>query len=272
MSDFMDDFFAKLFSNQAKEIINGDFYYDADHEGDQFDETDEAHWLNGGFKRNWDYHNQSQSWRKDIFELYDGITTKIACDGKPFMDVACGPGMGLSPMILAKNRKIPCLATDACSRLIKAWRCYINENLTEYNISLASFSVLNMPIKENSLDYMTSNIGISSTRNGESGQLQALKEIFRVLKPGGSFVTVENEWTDMAQIAEVFRLWGKDNYYKQQEMPWRDKFVSAGFKIESESQNYLRKLAKNDNDLGEAADRFGIEIGMKFTLYVLRKS
>ena len=265
----MDKMFSGLFSKQPIEIIESDYYYDTDREGDQFNESDESFWLNqDGFKRNW---NNAGTWRTDIVNLYDDITGKIANDGKPFMDIACGPGMGLAPMILQKNPKTPCLATDACSRLIKAWRQYINQNLTEYNINLASFSVLNIPIKDGSLDYVTSNIGISSTRNGEDGQMQALKEIFRVLKPGGYFVTVENEWTDYAKIDEAFKLWGKDNYYKRPETSWHEKFVLAGFHIESEDKNCFRKLRKDDNELGEAADKYKIEIGMKFTLYILQK-
>ena len=265
----MNETFAKLFSKQPNEIIENDFYYGDDSQGDQFGKNDEEYWLNGGFKRNWDY--KGRNWRADVFKLYDEITTHIANDGKPFMDIACGPGMGLAPMILQKNPKISCLATDACSRLIKAWRYYITNNLMEYDISLASFSVLNIPIKDNSFDYITSNIGISSTRNGEDGQIQSLREVFRVLKPGGYFIAVENEWTDYANIDEVFKLWGKGNYYKRQGISWHEKFVSAGFQIENEDKNYFRTLTKGDNDLGEAADRFNIEIGMKFTLYILRK-
>ena len=266
----MDTYFSELFLTQPKEIIENDYFYDTDREGDQFNEADEDFWLNqDGFKNNW---KNAGTWRTEIVNLYNDITSKIAEDNKPFMDIACGPGMGLAPMILQKNPKIPCLATDACSRLIKAWRYYINRNLTEYNINLASFSVLNIPIKDNSLDCVTSNIGISSTRNGESGQIQALKEIFRVLKPNGYFVTVENEWTDYAKIDEVFKLLGKYNYYENQKgMSWHDKFISAGFQIESEDKSFFRKLRKDDNDLGEAADKYKIEIGMKFTLYILKK-
>lgn len=266
----MNKIFADLFSKPPQEIIENDYYYNADSEGDQFDEKDEEYWLNGGFKSSWD-EERRQHWREEIFSLRDYASSQIADDGKPFMEIACGPGMGLTPMILQKNPQIPCLATDACSRLIKAWRYYINRNLTEYNISLASFSVLNIPAKDNSLDYVTSAIGISSTRNGEDGQVQAIKEIFRILKPGGYFVAVENEWTDYSKIDEVFKLWGKGNYYKKPETSWNDKFVSAGFQIASEDKNYFRKLTKSDNDLGEAADKFNIEIGMKFTLYLLRK-
>jgi ubiquinone/menaquinone biosynthesis C-methylase UbiE len=206
----MDDFFVKFFSKQPKEIIENDYFFNADSEGDNFDETDEECWLNQGiFKANWEGKRQG---RAEGFKLCDEISDKIASEGKPFMEIACGPGMGLSPVILAKNPKIPCLATDACSRLILAWRYYINQNLTEYNISLASFSALNIPIKNDSLDYATSFIGIGSTRNGMNGQIQALKEVLRILKPGGFFVTIEGEFEDLTKVDEVFKLWGKHNW------------------------------------------------------------
>ena len=268
----MNEIFAGLFSKEPKEIIENDYYYDADKDGDQFDAADEDSWLNQRFKSNWENAGTMNVWRAEVNNLYRDITSKIADDSKPYMEIACGPGMGLTPMILKNNSKIPCLATDACSRLIKAWRYYIDRNLKEYDISLASFSVLDIPIRDNSLDYVTSAIGISSTRNGENGQIQALKEIFRVLKPTGYFITVENEWSDLSKIDEVFKLWGRDNYYPMEKgMSWHDKFLTAGFQIESEDKNYFRKLTKDDNELGEAADRFNIEIGMKFTLYIMRK-
>ena len=267
----MDDFFVKLFSKQPKEIIENDYFFDADNEGDNFDENDEDRWLNQGiFKANWEGKRQG---RGDVFKLCDEIGDKIAGGGKAFMEIACGPGMGLSPVILAKNPKIPCLATDACSRLIKAWRYYINQNLTEHNINLASFSVLDMPIKNNSFDYVTSFIGIGSTRNGMEGQIKALKEVLRILKPGGFFVTIEGEFEDLAKVDEVFKQWGKHNWYNDTSWvtPWRDKFISAGFEIAGEDRYYSRKWDKDSNDFGEAAEKFNIEVCMKYKLYILRK-
>ena len=264
----MNEIFAGLFSKQPKEIIENYYYYGADSEGDQFDENDEDLWLNQGiFKSNWEGKRQG---RGENFKLCDDICGKIANDGKPFMEIACGPGMGLSPIILTKNPKIPCLATDACSKLIKAWRCYINQNMTEYNISLASFNALDIPIKDNSLDYVTSFVGIGSTRNGESGLIKAISEIYRILKPNGYFIALENEWTDLEKLNEVYRFLGWAE--KQKEMPWHDKFASAGFQIESEDKHYFSKLTKDSNEAGEAAEKLGIEIGMKYTLFILRKT
>jgi ubiquinone/menaquinone biosynthesis C-methylase UbiE len=270
----MQNYFKELFSKNPKEIIENDYYYGTDSEGDEFDETNEDFWLNqNGFKNNWEGKRQGRS---ENFKICDEISGKIAEDGKPFMEIACGPGMGITPIILQKNPAISCLATDACSMLIKAWRCYINNSdLKDYNISLASFSALDIPIKDNSLDYVTSFIGIGSTRNGENGQIQALKEVLRILKPGGSFVTIEGEFMDLTKVDEVFKLMNKFNYYrndKSWQISWRDKFISAGFKIESEDRHYLKKFTKDDNDLGEAAEKFNIDIVKKNNLYVLRKS
>ena len=268
----MDDFFVRLFSKQPINIIKNDFYFDADSDGDPFDEGDEDYWLNQNvFKNNWEGKRQGRS---KNFILCDEIASRIACEGKPFLEISCGPGMGLVPAVLAKNPKLQCLATDACSRLIKAWRYYIDKNLAEYNISLASFSVLNIPIKDNSLDYITSFLGIGSTRNGMNGQIKALKEVLRILKPGGFFITIEGEFENFMKVDEVFKLWGKNNWYRNDESwitPWAEKFIAAGFKIDSENKHHYRKWDKNSNDLGEASEKFNIEIGMKDKLYILRK-
>ena len=266
----MQDYFKNLFVKEPLEIIDNDYYYDADGDGDNFDEADEKDWLNGRFKSNWEYKRQGRG----NLKICDEIAGKIAEDSKPYLEIVCGPGMGLTPAILGKNPELPCLAADACSRLIKAWRQYINGGeLKQHNISLASFSAFDIPLKDNSFDYVTSFIGIGSTRNGLDGQMQALREVFRILKPGGSFVTIEGEFIDSAKVDEVFRLWGKYNWHsdKRYQQPWHDKFISAGFKIDSYDKHYVHKWTKDDNDVGEAAEKFNIDIAMKYNLYILRK-
>jgi ubiquinone/menaquinone biosynthesis C-methylase UbiE len=211
----MKDIFASLFSKPPVEIVDGDYYFGVDEYGDSFDDEDADLWLNGGALRdNWEGKRQG---RYENFKICDEITDEIAKEGKPFLEISCGPGMGLAPVILAKNPKIPCLAADACSRLIKAWRSYIGGNLTGYDISLASFNTLDIPIRDDALDCVTSFLGIGSTRNGMDGQKRALSEVRRVLKPGGMFVTVEGEFTDFKKVDEVFALWGRENWYKGDE-------------------------------------------------------
>jgi len=266
----MNDYFNRIFNKSPYEIIDSDYYFNSDNAGDNFDESDAEEWLaKGGFKRRWE--NAAQ--KSDSLFAADVLNT-FSKNPAPFLEIACGPGMGLTPAILSEYPQIPCIASDASSLVIKSWREYLNTNpMTQYDISLASFSVLDIPIKSNSLDTVTSLIGISSTRNGEQGEIDALREVFRVLKNDGYFIAVENEWVDYDAIKRVFELWGKpiwDGMIKKK--TWQTKFTEVGFDIESCDKTYSRYLLKQDNDLGEQADKFGIKIELKFTLFVARKS
>lgn len=260
-----------LFDRQPQEIVDGDYYFHTDNEGDQFDETDVKFWLEEGiFKEKWRQASQNDN---ELFSVFSEDVCKIfSCKQSAFLEIACGPGMGLTPMILSKNPQIPCLVSDACSLLVKSWRKFIRDNLTEYDINLSSFSVMDMPLKDESFDIITSFIGISSTRLGEQGKIKALSEVYRVLKPDGYFIAIENEWTDFNAIKKVFDLWGKPVWNNMKaEKSWKEKFAECGFTIESCEKSFCRRLHKEDNDLGEQADAFGIDIILKFNLYILRK-
>lgn len=118
-----------------------------------------------------------------------------------------------------------------------------------------------MPIKDNSLDYITSIYGISSSSSAISsnelhfdhltaGKEKAINEVCRILKSGGCFITIERyvEWTfDLPKIYEECNLQGKllgeftydeiINLQQKLKSPtWRDKFLEAGFKIEIEKK------------------------------------
>jgi ubiquinone/menaquinone biosynthesis C-methylase UbiE len=267
----MNDYFKNLFNRQPIEIVNGDYYFHTDNEGDQFDEEDVKLWLEEGkFKRRWEQASQIDDRLFSVF--YDDICKTFSNKPSHFVEIACGPGMGLAPIILSKNPKIPCLATDASSLLIKSWRKFINKNLSDYDINLSSFSVMDMPFYDNSFNIVTSFIGISSTRAGEQGKMKALNEVYRILNKDGFFIAIENEWTDYNAIKKVFELWDRPIWNgMNEEKPWKEKFTECGFTIESSEKSFTRKLNKEDNDLGEQASKFGIDIELKFTLYILRK-
>ena len=268
----MNDLFSGLFSRPPVKIIRGDYYYDADSDGDQFDEEDRDYWLGGRFRNTW---HDKQHEGPVLKEIFDEVRRLFADVSAPFLEIACGPGMGLAPIILGSNPKLGCLATDACSILIKSWREYIDMNLQGLNISLSQFSVMDIPLVDGAFENVTSYIGVSSTRAGKEGQLKALREIHRVLKDGGRFVAIESDgWKDVEAVKKVYASWDPPLWKPYDDEPgetWKEMFIKCGFEIESCDKSYYHKWDKSDNEFGRQAESVGIEIGDITTLYVLRK-
>ena len=199
----------------------------------------------------------------DIGLELDKASKKIADEGKAFMDISSGTNMGLIPYIAKMNPKIPCLATDIYAHVMKCWRVYKDRNLADYNIHFASFDNYDIPLRDNSLDCVTSTFGItSSAPEGDSarahkitiGSEKAISEVYRVLKPGGRLVTVETgmDWDfDLPKIYET-KLRGRvEGSYdcaalkaiaeKIKGEQWSKKFTSAGFETEAE-EKYQKKV------------------------------
>lgn len=198
------------------------------------------------------------------------LCREVAGLNLPIMEIACGPGLGLLPDICALNSATVALATDACPILIEKWHEFFAQNNITNHISFASFNVAQMPIRSNSVDVITSNIGFSSLRYAGNDNMLGIIEAYRVLKPGGYVYTIENEFEDLILIQKVFDLCGKENWFKNNKLSWTQRFETAGFIIEYE-KDHLRRIEKEDWELGEFAYKNGIEIAVKFKAYKLIK-
>lgn len=247
-------------------VIDGVPYFNSDKEGDQFDQEDIESWIKGGrFKKRWE---NTIGLENDIYHL---LCQEVSDINLPFMEIACGPGLGLIPDILSKNKNLNCLASDANSNLISNWNEFFKNYETDTSISFASFDATNMPIRSNSVDVITSNIGLSSLRFAGIDGMGGVNEAFRVLKHGGYLFAIENTWNDRKALHEVFNILGKKYWLNDEELSWSDKFSKSGFKIIYEKLQKTRFLTSTDNELGEAAEKYGIKIGMEFKAYKLYK-
>lgn len=52
---------------------------------------------------------------------------------------------------------------------------------------------------------------------------------------------------------------------------WRERFIENDFEIIFEQPLETRRLTADDNELGAAAGKFGIEINLKYTAFIVRK-
>ena len=196
---------------------------------------------------------------------------EIAAEGKPFMDISSGSSWGLIPFIARMNPQIPCMATDINPYLIRILRSFINRDLQEYQIALASFDNRDMPIKNNSLDCVTSTFGLTAIGYDHAAATffdlavdkeKGIREVYRILKAGGRYVAIEryNDWKfDLAKAREACTLRGKlfDTYsyreisevQKKSEMySMRSQFLAAGFQIEVEEKYPIPKVPQYELD------------------------
>ena len=262
------ELFSKIWNRQPNENEDGLWLFGREEDGDYFDDEDARSWQNGRFEQSWFsdklLHNAAS--RKVIDE--------IVKNREPYVDLACGPGMGLIPSIKKACAEIPCLATDANTMLVREWRKWLNRNGMQPGIEFAQFSLFDIPVKDRAVNAYGGFLSLSSTRAGSKGYDDALAEIYRTLAPHGRLYVIENEWVHVPTILKVFersciRPW---NCFLENQLTWHDRFLQSGFRILSEERYMNRSLNREDNELGREAEKAGIRIEMQWNAYILEKA
>lgn len=263
----MDNIFNQLFIMAPQKEENEIYYFGNENDGDCFEKNDFDNWQNERFCQEW----RTKRLLENNISRY--LLDEIISNHKYTIDLACGPGMGFIPSIKQLAPLFPCMVSDANPFVLNEWQYYLKNNEKYNKIDFAQFSVFNIPIKSNTVQAYSSFIGISSTRNGENGYAAALSEIHRTLAKNGLFYTIENEWTDVPAILSLFEKINQQPWscFYERQISWHDRFIENGFEIVYEKLFEYRSLKADDNELGAAAAKLGVNIGMKFTAYIVRK-
>jgi ubiquinone/menaquinone biosynthesis C-methylase UbiE len=251
-------------SDHEWKVVQGIPIFDSDYAGDPFSKDEIDRWYDEGiFQSNW---TKKQRYVSEIGE-------EVARLGLPVLDIATGPGLGLLPSVLTKNPEIITLATDACSHIVTTWQRFMQSQSLDLDLSFAAFDARYMPLRNSCIDVITSFCGFSSVRYGgflDSNRNIAVREAFRILKNNGHVFTIESRYADISALKAVFDKWGKE-YWAFDEQPWGERFMEAGFTIRDENPFERRKLRRDDNDLGEAADNAEIDIFIEQKAFHLQK-
>ncbi|GHV12447.1 hypothetical protein FACS1894219_05350 [Clostridia bacterium] len=129
-------------------------------------------------------------WREDVergsWKRNSEQAERIAAHGGLILEICAGPGAGFAPAVLMKDYSAHIMLSDLCPTVVREWKSlFDNMENPPPNVEYAALNVCDLPFADNSLDVIS---GSAAIINIEGDRDKALKEIFRVLKPGGLFV------------------------------------------------------------------------------------
>ena len=99
------------------------------------------------------------------------------------LDVGCGSGI-LIQKLLSLNRNMKLYGLDITPKMVEVAK---RKSENESSVEIALGSAIKMPYKNNSFDYVT----CASSFHHHPDPLQSVKEMVRVLKPGGTLLILD---------------------------------------------------------------------------------
>lgn len=126
-------------------------------------------------------------------------------DGDHVLDVGCGFGVALREY--GTSRRIRAAGIDYSERMIEAAQRTLEQTAPELEVELCAASVTDLPYDDETFDVVTSHRCLMALLVWERQQ-QALREIHRVLKPGGTLVLMEGTFEGVDRLNEFRRRFG----------------------------------------------------------------
>ena len=214
--------------------------------------------INGGWiKRNWNYAQENLAG--------DEIGKRIASAGGIILEIGAGPGGGFMPLILKADPNATVIINDLSLTVVSEWKKFLDKELNSPDVYYAVFDFCKMPFPDESIDCISDGGGILNCETGTKAE--ALKEAYRVLKPGGMLVTSAG-FVNRETLSELPEEAQRELIAKRPEV-FEDLYedtVLAGFtKIDSVITG---SWDTDDDDSGIADLARSLGVNLRFTSYI----
>ena len=135
-------------------------------------------------------------WKKTLLNLMN------PSPNQNLIDVACGTGDVAKLFLNNVNRESEITCVDPNKGMVQKGK----EKLNKFkNIKWVIAPAEKLPLKENSFDFYTISFGLRNTKNLDN----ALKEAFRVLKPGGRYICLEFSKIQNSNLNFLYKNYSK---------------------------------------------------------------
>jgi len=137
-------------------------------------------------------------WRKKVVRIVKETNPKT------ILDIATGTGD--LAIALAKTNAIKIIGLDISSGMLEIGKEKIKQQGLDNKIEMILGDSENMPFEDNTFDAITVGFGVRNFETLENG----LKEIYRVLKPGGCFVILETSMPTKTPYKQGYNFYTKN--------------------------------------------------------------
>lgn len=138
--------------------------------------------------------NLHKKWRADIMER---MNVKA---GSKALDVCCGTADWTISMAQSVGSQGDVTGLDFSNAMLSS----AAPKTDKYpNITLVQGNAMQLPFEDNTFDYVTIGFGLRNVPDYET----ALKEMFRVVKPGGIVACLETSQSEIPGYRQLFRLY-----------------------------------------------------------------
>lgn len=187
--------------------------------------------------------NQHKKWRNDI------MRRMAVQKGARALDVCCGTADWTVALADAVGHEGEVTGLDFSEGMLEVGR----KKVANYsNVNLIQGNAMELPFPDHSFDYVTIGFGLRNVPNYET----ALREIHRVLKPGGMIACLDTSHPEMPGYKQLF--W----FYFKVIMPLFGKVFAKSY----EEYSWLQESANDFPGMKKLAHLF-TEVGFKEVSY-----